>query len=66
MKLSKQEIQLFDNISFSLSEEIDIFYSLHNNKSLLTDQLFDKEMIKEKLITIIDTLENINEGKQFQ
>lgn len=66
MTLLLKEIQFFENISFSMSEEIDIFYCLASNPTVFKDIRFDKDSIKEKLITIVDTLENRREGDQYR
>ncbi len=65
MKLTPQEILLFDNIAFSLCEEIDIFYSAIQNKEF-SDAIHYESEIRTNLITFVDTLENCNEGPKFK
>ncbi|CDW84661.1 UNKNOWN [Stylonychia lemnae] len=65
MKLQLKEIQFFENISYSLSEEIDIFYCLKQNTAQFETQTYDQPLIKDKLINIIETLENRRDGDQY-
>ena len=52
-------------MAFSLSEEVDIFYC-HKKNSLVFDNVeYDSQMIKEKLISLADTLENRREGPLY-
>lgn len=56
MNFSKGEFSLIEYISFSLSEEIDLFYCTNNNKPTF-DKTYNDDLLKEKLLYIVDVLE---------
>ena len=56
MKLLDSERQLLQNVAFSLSEEIDIFYC----QEIIGDKtLFSLETLKDRIIQCVEKLENM-------
>ena len=66
MKFTESEISLFEYISFSLSEEIDIFYCFHSNSETFSNKSYNEQEIKEKLLYLIEILENFRDGPRFK
>lgn len=64
-KLSEKELHFFENISFSLSEEIDIFYALTQNANIFENEKYDSDKLRASLIRIVDTLENRRSGEVY-
>jgi hypothetical protein len=55
-KLSDYELKLYEYSTFSLSEEIDIFYCKAKNAEVFKPE-FDEEMLTEKSQLILELLE---------
>ena len=47
---------MFQNITFSLCEEVDIFYCLNTHKEVFSC-VFNESSMQDKLISLLDTLE---------
>lgn len=55
-KLSDYELKLYEYSTFSLSEEVDIFYCKTKNKDVFSES-FESEMLTEKSQMILELLE---------
>eukprot|EP00347_Sterkiella_histriomuscorum_P005678 403355681 len=64
-QVSLKELGFLENILFSLSEEIDIFYALSQNADLFEETLFTEDLLQDKLIKLVDNLENLRSGPKY-
>ena len=60
-RFTDAEIQLLQNISYSLVEEVDIFYAVHKNPEF---QNLTPSSLKERIIHSVEVLENMREGTE--
>lgn len=64
MKFTKTELALFEYASFSMTEEVDLFYCYHQNIKVFENDLTE-DTLKMRIIYIVDTLESMNECQRW-
>lgn len=65
MNFSQVELDLLEYATLSLSEEIDLFFCYHNNIDFFKDN-YNNDTLKEKLMYIIDIIENTSENERSE